>query len=71
MKNNFLDQTGLGQVLLSLKQQQQDGTPMPGAATVNVITAEGISNKLTIWVGYRGTEPDNLPNGTLKFYLKQ
>ena len=63
-----LDQTGLGQVLLSLKQER--ATP-PATATVRVITAEGTSNELTIWMGYRGTEPDNLPDGTLKFYLKQ
>jgi hypothetical protein len=36
-----------------------------------VITAEGKTNQLTIWIGYEGTEPKDLPEKTLKFYLKQ
>ena len=71
MGKNFLDQNGLGQIMLSLKQAFGSGNVPPGTSTVNVITAEGTSNTLTIWIGYRGTEPDTLPDGTLKFYLKQ
>jgi hypothetical protein len=69
MSKNFLDQTGLGQVLLSVKRKEQ--TTSPSTSAVSVITADGITNKLTIWIGYRGTEPDDIPDGTLKFYLKQ
>jgi len=71
MGNNFLDQNGLGQIMLSIKKALGAGSIPPGTHAVNVITAEGTSNTLTIWIGTRGTEPTNLPDGTLKFYLKQ
>jgi hypothetical protein len=67
--SDFLDQNGLGQVLLSLKQQERETTS--ATTVVNVITAEGTSNTLFIWIGYASTEPENLPDGALKFYLKQ
>jgi len=67
----FLDQNGLGQILLSIKKAFGAGNVPPGTHAVNVITADGISNTLTIWIGTKGTEPENLPGGTLKFYLKQ
>jgi len=67
----FLDQNGLGQLLLSIKKALGTGNVPPGTSTVNVITADGTSNTLTIWIGTKGTEPEDLPNGTLKFYLKQ
>jgi hypothetical protein len=71
MSKNFLDQNGLGQIMLSLKKAVESENATLTTATVNVITAEGISNTLTIWIGCKGTEPDNLPTGTLKFYVKQ
>ena len=67
--SHFLDQNGLGQILLSLRKQEQTATP--STSTVSVITEEGTVNTLTIWIGYKGTEPENLPDGALKFYLKQ
>jgi len=71
MSKEFLDQNGLGQILLSIKKAFGAGNVPPGTSTVNVITAEGTSNTLKIWIGYKSTEPENLPGGTLKFYLKQ
>jgi hypothetical protein len=71
MGNNFLDKNGLGQIMLSIKQALGTGSIPTGTSTVNVITTEGTSNTLTIWIGTRGMESENLPDGTLKFYLKQ
>jgi len=71
MENKFLDKNGLGQMLLSIRKAFGTENVPPGTQAVNIITAEGTSNTLTIWIGYRGTEPENLPNGAFKVYLKQ
>ena len=57
--------------MLSIKKALGTENIPTGTSTVNVITAAGTSNTLTIWIGIKGTEPDNLPNGTLKFYVKK
>jgi hypothetical protein len=66
-----LDQNGLGQILLSIRKAFGTENVPPGTSTVNVITAEGTTNTLTIWIGNKSEEPDNLPEGAFKVYLKQ